>query len=359
MNLRTLRAAFLPTLLVAAGLPAPAQETALHTVAPEGTRGYVVALDASGEVAAPATLLPIPPGTVTAQWQLGMKGSARYLLGYRITNPYPNRFQFVSYLGTTAAQTTAAAVTWGAGVEAALAGTTGGILSSNVGFPTAFTIGTVRTGDLRWTLVFGSGPAGAKVISVLELEGTADGRTLRGDTFAAISPAQLPATSTWGMLGIGYNPLPLPDGQGRLVTGDSTRTYVLRYDANLVSGNRISAAAPAWQANPSGFDFLTASAAAEAGKLWVVGISSGQLQVRRFDVGTGYEGDVVWSRALATGERAVPAFDPADRTRMAVVLYRSGGTRVVRLNLATGSVTADQDNAADFSSAVDPAPVAL
>ncbi|MCE7958323.1 MAG: hypothetical protein DYH06_10370 [Acidobacteria bacterium ACB2] len=221
------------------------------------------------------------------------------------------------------------------------------------------TIGTVRTGDLRWTLVFGSGPAGAKVISVLELEGTADGRTLRGDTFAAISPAQLPATSTWGMLGIGYNPLPLPDGQGRLVTGDSTRTYVLRYDANLVSGNRISAAAPAWQANPSGFDFLTASAAAEAGKLWVVGISSGQLQVRRFDVGTGYEGDVVWSRALATGERAVPAFDPADRTRMAVVLYRSGGTRVVRLNLATGSVTADQDNAADFSSAVDPAPVAL
>ena len=245
MTLRSLRATLVPVLFLAGTPSALAQSPALHTVAPEGSRGYVVAVDPAGELTGSPAALAIPSGTVTAQWQLGMKGDVRYLLGYRITDAHPNRFRFVSFVGTNPAQASATPVTWGAGVEGALAGTTGGILSSNVGFPTAFTLGAVRTGDLRWVLVFGSGPTGAKVISVLELEGAADARTLRCDSYAALSGAQLAATSTWQTLGIGYNALPLPDGRGRLVTGDSTRTWVLSYDGNLASGNRISPASPA------------------------------------------------------------------------------------------------------------------
>ena len=151
-----------------AAATASAQTRALHTAAPEGTKGYVVSLGGSGEVSGSPAVLSVPPGTVTAQWQLWMKGNVRYLLALKPVDAHPNRFRFISFVGTNPAQASATPVTWEAGVEGAQAGTTGGILSSNVGFPTAFTLGAVRTGDLRWVLVFGTGPSGARVISVLE-----------------------------------------------------------------------------------------------------------------------------------------------------------------------------------------------
>ncbi len=331
------------------GLPAAGQDAKLHTLGVGAAKGYV--LDATGATPALLRSLDLPTAAqdtdYSAVWQLGMKGDLAYALSYRNT-----KLKFVSFKGASRADAGGAAaspVTLDDAADAVLK-VDGALLSPTAGFSTASTINFVRVSDLRWIGVFGTGAA-SKVISVIELEGSEDGKVLRVASAATKSGVTL-ASRTNGLLGVGV--ATLADGGRALVTGGAGQTFVFGYDPDAPA-SRIKG--PAVLPNPAGYEFLNAGPGPEPGAAWWIGVKSDGTGFGVFELDLGTGAATAGPAKPLEGGRVVATFDPYDGRRLLAVVTKAGSTRTFAFALPADA--AGVDTALDLSGGLLPPPLAL